>query len=252
MKASNKILLIFWICYISLAPAVYGQIRYGSIEYEITINLEKRFPPKHQVPGKYGASKGQKRFSGDNKYLVEQATLYFNDTMSVYVTKPLESVRDLNRTFLTSTQIDFKNHRLETQINLFGEDFIIHDSLPNRIWKFTSKERMIAGKMAKQAITQINDSTLIFAWFDTDFSQSIGPESFWDLPGAILGLAYEDGSVTYFATKINTDHLDLQNKIPSIKERKLFTRNSFISEFKDKYASNHQYYQLIKDMLHFF
>src|SRR5690554_7905546 len=95
-------------------------------------------------------------------------------------------MRDLNRRFLTSTQINLNDKMLQTQIYLFGEEFTIHDSLPQRIWKFTSRERLIAGKMAKQAITQVNDSTTIYAWFDPDFFYSIGPESYSGLPGAIL------------------------------------------------------------------
>lgn len=252
MKLNNRYLLFLVLWCVSFAPFIHGQIRYGSIEYDITINLEKRLGSDSRVPGKYGGYRGQDRFSGDNKYLVEKATLYFNDSMTVFITNPPESMRDLNRTFITSTEINHTSNVLKTDVSLFGEDFIIRDSLPQHIWKFTNKERIIAGKMAKQAITQINDTTIIYAWFSTDFFPSIGPESYWNLPGAILGLAYEDGSVTYFATKINLEHPDLANKFPKNKKREVYTRKEFIDEFDDKYGSTHPYYQLIKDMLHFF
>lgn len=251
MKTSYKYLLFFLVWSISM-PVIYGQVHYGSIEYDVTINLEKRFSARKKVPGKYGGYKGQNRFSGDDKYLVEKATLFFNDTLSLFVTTPPESMRDLNRTFVTSTEADFTHKTLETHINLFGEDFIIQDSLPQRTWKFTSKERIIAGKMAKQAITQINDTTTIYAWFSTDIFPSVGPESYWDLPGAILGLAYEDGSITYFATKINYDYPELEDVFPEYKEKDIFSREEFIRKFDDTYESTHIYYQLIKDMLHFF
>jgi GLPGLI family protein len=48
----------------------------------------------------------------------------------------------------------------------------------------------------------MNDSTRIYAWFSVDIVPSIGPEGFEGLPGAILGLATEDGSVIYFAKEV--------------------------------------------------
>jgi GLPGLI family protein len=48
----------------------------------------------------------------------------------------------------------------------------------------------------------MNDSTRIYAWFSVEVVPSIGPEGFGGLPGAILGLATEDGSVIYFAKTV--------------------------------------------------
>jgi|SRR5690554_425351 len=243
--------LLFYVGLVLMTSDVDAQIRHGTITYEITINLDKRFPSNNQGPSRWGNSRRQNSTAGA-QYLKEKASLYFNDTMSLFVTHPSENMRDLNRTFITQTMINFNSNELTTYINLFGEEFLILDSLPNRVWKFTSRERLIAGKMAKQAITQVNDSTTIYAWFDPDFYYSIGPESYSQLPGAILGLAYEDGSITYFATEIERDYPDIQSEIPTPKVRNSKSRSEFINEFIKKYDASHRYYQLIKDMLIFF
>lgn len=253
MKATYKYSILFLLWCVFYTPTINGQIHYGAIEYEITINLEKRFPTTSQVQGRgTGGRGGGRNMTSSNRYLVQTGTLYFNDTMSVFKITPPESMMDLNRTFLTNTLSDLNSETIKTHVNLFGEDFVIHDDLPKRVWKFTNRERLIAGKMAKQAITRINDSTTIYAWFDTEVFPSVGPESYRDLPGAILGLAYEDGSITYFAKKIDDSFPNLNDKFEDVRVRKIYNRNEFEKEFESKYDDQHRYYRLIKDLLHFY
>lgn len=249
MKDFKNITLLLFAAVLLSFEAV-GQITYGSIEYEIRTNIDKRFSSPSQQ-GSYGGRRVKpKKTEAD--YLLEKAVLYFNDTASIFITEDTESLKDQNRTFQTFTLVNFETNKIETQINLLGEYFNIIDQQPLREWRFTSKERQIAGKFAKQAITKINDSTTIYAWFDTDFVPSIGPESYWDLPGAILGLAYEDGSVTYFATKINDAYPDLKAILPESKSRKTYTRIAFEKEFSNKYQPEDRFYNLVVDMLQFY
>jgi GLPGLI family protein len=56
--------------------------------------------------------------------------------------------------------------------------------------------------MCYKSIWEMNDSTRIYAWFCPDIVPSVGPEGFSGLPGAILGLATEDGGVVYYATEV--------------------------------------------------
>ena len=71
-----------------------------------------------------------------------------------------------------------------------------------REWKITESKRKLGGYMCRKAIWEPNDSTRIYAWFSTDIVPSVGPEGFYGLPGAILGLATEDGGIIYFATEV--------------------------------------------------
>lgn len=164
----------------------------------------------------------------------------------------MEDVNDQRKTFTTVTLIDLINKTLTTNINLLGENFTIADTLPKRIWKYTNKVREIAGIECQQVFTQIDDSTKIYAWFDPQVIPAVGPESYGDLPGVILGLAYEDGSITYFATKVNTDYpTELQNYTRTPNKKK-YNRHAFDKEFSTKYDAGNRYHKLIEDLLHFY
>lgn len=236
-----------------LPLSLVAQIRYGAIEYEIKTNLDKRFPPTTSNQKMTGKGYGKNRKNeAPQTHLVEKATLYFNDSVSIFVTTPLENMFDQNKTFTTITKTNLQTQAIATHINLLGELFFVTGTLTEKTWKFTAKERLIAGKNAKQAICTINDTTTIYAWFDTDFLPSIGPESYRGLPGAILGLAYEDGSVTYFATAIHTDFPDLSNKFPVSKSKKEYSRAEFEKEFQTKYKAGNNLFNLVKDLLNFY
>ncbi len=247
-----KYILIFISSTLSLTA--FSQMRYGSVEYEIKINLDKRFPVSGNSNFKGGGGNrgGFNNAPSGSNYLVEKATLYFTDSTSLFITEPLENVNDQRKTFTTNTFTDFINKTLMTNINLLGESFTIADTLPKRIWKYTNKVRDIAGIECQQVFTQINDSTKIYAWFDPQVIPAVGPESYGDLPGVILGLAYEDGSITYFATKVNTDYpMELRNYTP-ISSKKKYTRHTFNKEFSTKYDATNRYHKLIEDLLHFY
>lgn len=250
MKTLNKINLLFFL-FVFVATNTIGQIRYGTIVFERKTNLEKRFSNNMGQGGKMTRTPGGGKAS-DSKYLIEKTTLYFTDSSSLFTTQELENVTDQSKTFQTTTYKNLISKNLETTINLLGENFSISDTIPQRIWKFTSRVRTILDHECKQAITKINDSTIIYAWFNTDVIPSVGPESYSGLPGAIMGLAYEDGSVTYFATEFKTDYPEILRTYKSTKSKKTYTRNQFITEFSTKYNPNYRLYKLIKDLLHFF
>lgn len=248
MKKIKSILIFINLALNFLA---FGQMRYGSVEYEIKVNLDKRFPISGNTNFK-GGNRNQFNTSNNGNYLIEKATLYFTDTLSLFITKPLEDVNDQRKTFTTVTLTDLINKTLTTNINLLGENFTIVDTLPKRIWKYTNKVRDIAGIECQQVFAQIDDSTKIYAWFDPQVIPAVGPESYGDLPGVILGLAYEDGSITYFATKMNTDYpTELQN-YTLISNKKKYTRHAFNKEFSTKYDTSNRYHKLIEDLLHFY
>jgi GLPGLI family protein len=88
--------------------------------------------------------------------------------------------------------------------------------------------------MCRKAIWEKNDSTRIYAWFSVDIVPSIGPEGFGGLPGAILGLATEDGGVIYFAKKVDTGQVspksleyEKTNKFSTIEELKFKLESRF-------------------------
>ena len=88
-------------------------------------------------------------------------------------------------------------------LNSWGQPMHLKDSMSVRSWKVTESKRKFAGYMCYKSIWEMNDSTRIYAWFCPDIVPSVGPEGFSGLPGAILGLATENGSVVYYAKEVN-------------------------------------------------
>lgn len=175
----------------------YGQVmRSGEIVFEKRTNLEKRY-------------EGSDRAGGRNndwikKPKTDEYILYFTDSSSLFL-PVLPEIGDEDREWSTMKNTTYQNlnsNHLEREFSYFGSKIYMRDSLKKREWIITENRRTIAGHETKQALWIANDSTKIYAWYSEQIRPSVGPESFNGLPGAILGLALEDGGVVYFAKEI--------------------------------------------------
>ncbi len=158
-----------------------------------------------------------------DKIKIDMFELYFNDTCSAF--KPQES--ELKENFGWATQKNtvyqnFNNGQRYTVKDMWGEQIHLRDSLRTRVWHITESSRKIAGYNCRKAVWRANDSTRIYAWFSYDLATSTGPESFYGLPGVILGLATEDGGVVYFAKKVEFTTTEATQIIPP-KKKKVYT-----------------------------
>lgn len=192
LKAGIKTILLFlFLCSEGLA---WGQFySSGTIYYTRRTNLQKRFKDERM-----------KRFvNEDNKIKNDRFSLRFNDTASVF--KYVVPSQPEENSWLTSKNEYYQylnQHEQLTIFSFFGSQVYVKDSLPVRPWKITQSKRTICGYECRKAIYQKNDSTRIYAWYAPNISPSIGPEGFCGLPGAILGIATEDGGIIYFADKV--------------------------------------------------
>ena len=82
-------------------------------------------------------------------------------------------------------------------------------------WKITGEVRDIAGFECKKAITKINDSVVVVAFYTDQILVKGGPENFNGLPGMILGLAVPRLALTLFATKLELTTPPLAFNLPS-------------------------------------
>ncbi len=165
----------------------------GRIVFERKTNLVKKYK-----------NEGMRDWLSEGKKIKKDSfELFFNDTASCF--RPIES--DLKETMSWATAKGSVYRNLKTGAVLrirpiLGEVFFYTDTLPFREWKITSSVRNICGMRCRKAIWQANDSTRIYAWFSEAFTLDGGPERFSGLPGMILGLALEDGSIIYFAKSV--------------------------------------------------
>lgn len=188
----NKLLRMVAILFLLSGNFVSGQITHGKIVYERKTNLFKKY-------------KGESRewIREEDKNKTDFFELYFNDTCSVF--KPQESDVKERMSWTTQKNSVFQNFKTGLKLSIktiWGEKLYVTDSITKRKWKITHSKRTIAGFKCRKAIWQVNDSTRIYAWYSNEIMVSTGPESFCGLPGAILGLATEDGGIIYFAKSV--------------------------------------------------
>lgn len=204
------LILCFWL----LPQVVSSQIISGKITYERKTNLYKKFKNNGDV---------KEWLKEEDKNKIDIFELYFNDSLSAF--KPQESDIVERMGWATTKNVVYQNSTSKTRLTekkIWGEQFLIIDSVRKFNWKITDSKRNICGYQCRKAIWQANDTTRIYAWFCSEVNASIGPESFVGLPGAILGLATEDGGIIYFAKSVEVMKPEVVQLVPKKSKSKLF------------------------------
>ena len=197
-----------------LCTIVKAQISTGKIIYERKTNLYKKFKDDDV----------KEWLKEEDKNKTDVFELCFNDSVSAF--KPQESDLKERMSWATSKNIVYQNFSENSRLTMktiWGETLWVQDSLYKRTWKITDSKRNICGYSCRKAIWQANDSTRIYAWYCDEISASIGPESFIGLPGAILGLATEDGGVIYFAKSVQAQQVSADMLLPQKIKAKIYT-----------------------------
>jgi GLPGLI family protein len=139
------------------------------------------------------------------KFAVTYFDLVFDSTRSLYKTgrDPENKMIHWGLSYITNTYYrDYAQQTFVHKKEIFGSEFLIADSIPQMEWKITNEPRTIAGFECRKAVTRINDSIVVIAFFTDEIIPASGPESFGGLPGMILGLAIPRMHTTWYATKL--------------------------------------------------
>ena len=173
---------------------IQSQIKSAKIIYERKTNLYKKFKNNGDV---------KDWLKEEDKNKIDVFELYFNDSLSAFKPQETDLVEKMswstNKNSVYQNRITNKRLTVKT---IWGERFLLTDSMRQCQWKITENKRNICGYQCRKAILTVNDSTRLYAWFCTELNACIGPESLGGLPGVILGLATEDGGVIYFAKSV--------------------------------------------------
>lgn len=205
-----------------------AQMHQGKIVFERRTNLEKRFNDPRM----------KKFVTEDNKIKNEKFVLYFNDTLSAF--KPILSDEPDPTSWMTTKNSYYMNQAMDQKmsiLSLFGQDIYIKDSMPVRAWKITESTRKIANYNCIKAIYQKDDSTRLYAWFSLEIVPAVGPEGFCGLPGAILGLATEDGGIIYFAKSVESTPPTKEDLAYKETKSKVFTMQEFKEKIEKDYGN---------------
>ena len=202
-----KCKIIIFICiYFFTLNTIHSQIKSGKITYERKTNLYKKFKNNGDV---------KEWLKEEDKNKLDVFELYFNDSLSVFKAQESDLVERMswstNKNSVYQNRITNKRLTIKT---IWGERFLLDDSIRLSKWKITENKRNVCGYQCRKAILNVNDSTRLYAWFCSELDATIGPESLGGLPGVILGLATEDGGVIYFAKTVEIIKPTLEVLLP--------------------------------------
>ncbi len=230
---------ILTIAFLTILFLGNSQITTGKITFERKTNLFKKFKDPQT----------QKWIGEKNKWKYEDFELYFTDSISLFI--PSETSETDKLSWTTNKNTVYQNFDLgvrNSQLNLFGENFYIQDSVRHRTWKITENRRTIAKFSCRQAIWVMDDSTRIYAWYSEEIIPTVGPETYNGLPGAILGVAAEDGRITYFAKSVEVMKPNFDKLTPKMNLNKATTDEDLRTKMMSKFGSKPEYMQLIIDL----
>jgi len=174
----------------------------GVVEYEVKVNNHKSMGE-----GMWADMMRDKLPKISTSYY----TLTFNNDKSIY---------QFNRKDLASKMPwdageedniwynDYVNDKFVQQKNVFGETYILTDSLSNIKWKMTNENREIAGFNCRKAVGVIFDSVYVFAFYTDEITASSGPLSLHGLPGLILGITIPRMYTSWVATKVQVTEVE--------------------------------------------
>jgi GLPGLI family protein len=151
--------------------------------------------------------------------------------------------------------MDFNENRKTTANDVFGEAFLITDTIKKYTWTLVDETKKVAGLLCKKATTitktfrqgmriidtkKVADAsnvpstkpeeTEIVAWYAIDLVSSSGPESYTGLPGVILELDVDNGGTNFVAKEIRP-LTDINQLKPPKKGRKV-TPEEYNKEIK--------------------
>ena len=204
-----------------------GQITSGKILFERRTNVEKKFKNDENI----------KEYLNGVKTKTDLFELYFNDTNYIFKPQANDEVDEIGwATTSNTTYQNFNTERSILLLSILGQPVTVIDSNLERRWQMTDSKRVICNYECRKAFWQKNDSIRIYAWFCQEIVPAVGPESFTGLPGAILGLATEDGSVIYFAKSVEVIQPKKEDFAIEIKKKKIYTYNSLRTQLVEDYG----------------
>lgn len=220
----------------------FAQITEGKIVFERKTNLLKKFDDARMA-----------EMLKDTKIKVDEFELYFNETKCAF--KPIESSEADPLSWATtknSVHQDLTTLERISIMDLYGNKVYVKDSMSSKKWQITDSRRTIANYECRKAIWQKDDSTRIYAWFSVDIVPSVGPEMFAGLPGAILGLATEDGGIIYFAKEVVPMNVSPDKFDYKLGKNEVYTVEKLRAELEARFANQPWGKRAIIDLFRWF
>ena len=115
---------------------------------------------------------------------------------------------------------DYGTDHFVQQKAVFGDTYLLSDSLLKIDWKMTNENREVAGFNCRKAIGKIFDSVYVFAFYTDEITVSGGPMSLHGLPGMIMGITIPRMFSSWVATKLLVNGVDYKKIAAPVKGKK--------------------------------
>lgn len=213
LSKKSSFLLLF-LCF-GLSEAAHAQtegvISYNRTQYWTRVYEQMTFMTKDEI-------EREKATWGKSDDWTTKMKLIFKADESLYTY--LNEMGESEDGTYTWRQDDFVLYRNFAQqrktdiIEMLGKTYIIEDSLQTPTWKIMNEIKEVAGYLCMKAVTEDTlKKQKITAWFSQDLATPIGPENYHGLPGAILELDINNGTVNIVATKVELKKEGIKNPI---------------------------------------
>ena len=210
-----KLLLTVAVTVLSVQLPAQQFIKKGMIEYEVKKNNHKALGDgtfaemiRDKIP-KFSTSYYQINFDND-KSIYKLSRKDENNKVSF-----MNDGSDDNIWYN-----DYANENFVQLKSIFGETYLLSDSLIKIEWKITNENRQIAGFNCRKAIGKIFDSVYVFAFYSDEITVSGGPMSLHGLPGMIMGITIPRMFCSWVATKLEVNGVDEKKIIAPNKGKK--------------------------------
>lgn len=246
-------------CFLLFSATLFGQDFYGKVEYQTIRNKSKK--ETISVSKESEKEKAEDALTGFDKEAMKEAMakafqknylLTFNKNEALFeevvaLEKPKPEQGGVSVSISMSGDGDkymnTKDKISYTEEDIFGDEFVIKDSLPKIDWQITNETKIIGDyncvkatyiepvskndleayerqqkkiKNGKTTLFQMKkpEPQTITAWYASEIPVSFGPNGVWGLPGLILQL--ENENYIYFCTKVSLKNNEkVKIKIPN-------------------------------------
>lgn len=115
---------------------------------------------------------------------------------------------------------DYEHENFVQQKEIFGNTYLLADSMLHINWKITNDTRDIAGFNCRKAVGVLFDSVYVFAFYTDEITVSGGPMGLHGLPGMILGITIPRMFSSWVANKIEINGVDYSKIFAPTKGKK--------------------------------
>ncbi len=214
-------ILIFGVLF--FISGAFAQNTSGIITYERTkewIKLNDKLPWLSEEE-----KERSERVWGSNRKWAVPYSLHFNGDKSVYFEPEREN--EYGYSWKKEEYViirDYGKNESADVIETLNKKYVVED-VPMYKWKIHNEIKEVAGYLCMKAETYnpVLDQK-VYAWFTDQIPVNGGPEGYYGLPGMILELDFDDGTVMVTATKVDISSTTVDLPYPKKSKTKKISR----------------------------